>query len=331
MNPVVLDKILRYLGGNRSSNKENKVGYIDNNFRKNQDYIPGFPPSKIKQIQMFPDNEKLDREKFFVLNGDASNLRPTANIQDSTGNMINQWTVDGNKIRLTLFNGITLLKKWEENEIISRTTGFEELEQRGSWVDPKTDFLNVIWGMYIQRKEGTKNGFSFFSRSLRHNKDIHDGMGGTAYKGNLNIEGSLSVKKEIWHIGGYQFSKKYQATKDSIFDKRIGYAVGLYNFVYDDQRRGVCVMQFLDELCDGSWELKYLRCDKEDMGWGKLGEGGGEKFGGKYDQLISWGSPKVTFRWDNSVTWFDSPFAYEFDVTNEMISTAKNAPLIEPR
>ena len=197
---------------------------------------------------MFPDNEKLDREKFFVLNGDASNLRPTANIHDSTGNMINQWTVDGNKIRLTLFNGITLLKKWEENEIISRTTGFEELEQRGSWVDPKTDFLNVIWGMYIQRKEGTKNGFSFFSRSLRHNKDIHDGMGGTAYKGNLDIEGSLSVKKEIWHIGGYQFSKKYQATKDSIFDKRIGYAVGLYNFVYDDQRRGVCVMQFLDEI-----------------------------------------------------------------------------------
>jgi len=31
------------------------------------------------------------------------------------------------------------------------------------------------------------------------------------------------------------------------------------------------------------------------------------------------------------VTWFDSPFAYEFDVTNEMISTANNAPLIEPR
>ena len=56
---------------------------------------------------------------------------------------------------------------------------------------------------------------------------------------------------------------------------------------------------------------------------GKLGEGGGEKFGGKYDQLISWGSPKVTFRWDNSVTWFDSPFAYEFDVTNEMIIPPK--------
>ena len=112
-----------------------------------------------------------------------------------------------------MFNGITLLKKWEEDEIISRTTGFEELEQRGSWVDPKTDFLNVIWGMYIQRKEGTKNGFSFFSRSLRHNKDVHDGMGGTAYKGNFDIEGSLSVKKEIWHIGGYQFSKNIRQQK----------------------------------------------------------------------------------------------------------------------
>ncbi|HVD20992.1 MAG TPA: hypothetical protein VNB95_03525, partial [Nitrososphaera sp.] len=88
MNPVVLDKILRYLGGNRSSNKEKKVGYVDNIFRKKQEYIPGFPPSKIKQIQMFPDNEKLDREKCFVLNGDASNLRPIANIHDSNGNMI---------------------------------------------------------------------------------------------------------------------------------------------------------------------------------------------------------------------------------------------------
>jgi len=45
----------------------------------------------------------------------------------------------------------------------------------------------------------------------------------------LDIEGSLSVKKEIWYIGGYKFSKKYQATKDSIFDKPIDYAVGLYN------------------------------------------------------------------------------------------------------
>ena len=203
---MLLNKILRYLNGNRSSTRKNKVDYADNNFRKKQEYVPGFPLSKIKQIQMFPDNEKLDREKFFVLNGDASNLRQTANIPDSNGNMITQWTVDGNKIRLTLFNGITLLKKWEENEIISRTPGFEELEKRGSWVDPKSDFLNVIWGMYLQRKEGIKNGFSFFSRSLRHNKYIHDGMGGTAYKGNLDIEGSLSVKKEIWHTGGYQLS-----------------------------------------------------------------------------------------------------------------------------
>lgn len=45
----------------------------------------------------------------------------------------------------------------------------------------------------------------------------------------MDIEGSLSVKKEIWYIGGYKFSKKYQATKDSIFDKPIDYAVGLYN------------------------------------------------------------------------------------------------------
>ena len=82
MNPVVLEKILRYLGANKSSNKEYKAGHIDNSFRKKQEYIPGFPPSKIKQIQMFPDNEKLDREKFFILNGDASNLRPVANIPD---------------------------------------------------------------------------------------------------------------------------------------------------------------------------------------------------------------------------------------------------------
>src|SRR6476620_11730369 len=90
MNPVVLDRILRYLNGNRSSYKENKSDYADNNFRKKQEYVPGFPSSKIKQIQMFPDNVNLDREKFFVLNGDASNLRQAANIPDGNGNMINQ-------------------------------------------------------------------------------------------------------------------------------------------------------------------------------------------------------------------------------------------------
>ncbi len=89
-------------------------------------------------------------------------------------------------------------------------------------------------------------------------------MGGTAYKGNLDIEGPLSVRKEIWHTDGYQFSKKYQITDHTIYHRRVGYAVGLYNFVYDDQKREVAVMQFLNEKCDGSWELKYLRCDKED-------------------------------------------------------------------
>ncbi len=325
------NKILRYFRGKNQSQPDIRSTSNDSIMGKNKKYILDFPPSKEKNVQSFPDNKKLDREKDIVLNGDASNLRLMAKVLDSNGNNIDQWTVDGIKVRLTLFNGKTLLKKSQENEIIWETAGFEELEQRGSWVNPLTDFLNVIWGMYVQRKEGTKNGFSFYSRSLRHNKEIRDGMGGTSYKGNLDIEGSMSVKKEIWHTGGYQFSKKYQVTDHDIFDKRIGYAVGLYNFLYEDQKKGVCVMQFLDEKGDGSWELKYQRCDREDMGWGKMGEFGGKKFGGKYDQLITWGSPKVTFRWDNSVTWFDSPFAYEFQVTKEMIETARYAPLIEPR
>jgi hypothetical protein len=326
---VFVNKIINYLKRKPASYTEKHSTDSDNSSKIGK-YVPGFLPCKIKCAQMFRDNRKLDQEKYFVLNGDASNLRFAGKILAQSGEQVDQWTVDGNKIRLTLFNGITHLKKSQENEIISGTAAFKELEQRGSWVDSRTDFLNVIWGMYIQRKEGAKNAFSFFTRSLRHSKEIHDGMGGTSYKCNLDIEGSLTVKKEIWHTGGYQFSKKYPATDHSIFDKRIGYAVGLYNFLYDDQKRGVCVMQFLDEECDGLWKLEYMRCDRENMGWGKKGEKGGEKFGGKYDQIITWGSPKVTFRWDNSLTWFDSPFAYEFDVTNEMICTARNAPLIEP-
>jgi len=328
---MVFDKILRYLSGKNQGRPYIMNTSNDNDYKKNDKYILDFLPSKEKDVQRFPDNNNLDRERDFVLNGDASNIRPTARMQDSTGEDIEQWTVDGNKVRLTLFNGKTFLKKSQENEIILEMTGFGDLEKKGSWVHPQTDFLNVIWGMYVQRKEGTKNGFSFFSRSLRHNKEIHGGMGGTSYKGNLDIEGFMSVKKEIWHTGGYQFSKKYKVTEDDIFDKRIGYAVGLFNFLYDDQKKGVCITQFLDEQGDGSWELKYQRCDKEDTGWGKRGEFGGEKFGGKYDQLITWGSPKVSFRWDNSVTWFDSPFAYEFEVTDKMINSARNAPLIEPR
>lgn len=328
---MLIDKILDYIR-KKPRNQSYKLGpgVVDGS-GKNQKYLSSYPISLKKNIEIFPNNKKLQREKFFVLNGDASNLRIVAETKDGNGDGVEQWTVDGNKIRLSLFNGITLLSKLQENAIIADTAGFGELEQRGSWFDAGSDFLNVIWGMYVQRKEGTKNGFSFFTRSLRHNKQIRSGMGGTAYKGHLDIEGSMSVKKEIWHIGGYQFSKKYQVLDHDIFDERIGYAVGLFNFVYEDEKKGVCVMQFLDEKCDGSWQLKYLRCDREDMGWGKKGDQGGEKFGGKYDQLITWGSPKVTFRWDNSITWFDSPFAYEFDVTADMVKTARNAPLIEPK
>lgn len=195
---MFFNKIINCLKHSRASYTEKHSTYR-NNGSKIGKYIPGFAPSRIKPIHMFPDNRKLNREKCFTLNGDASNLRLVRKTLGHNGQQVDQWSVDGYKIRLSLFTGLTRLKKIQENEIIWHTAGFKELEQRGSWVDSRTDFLNVIWGMYVQRKEGTKNAFSFFSRSLRHRNEIHDGLGGTSYKGNLDIDGFLTVKKEIWH------------------------------------------------------------------------------------------------------------------------------------
>ena len=53
-------------------------------------YIPGFVPSRIKPILVVPDNRKLNREKWFTLNGDASNLRLVGISLDRYGEQVDQ-------------------------------------------------------------------------------------------------------------------------------------------------------------------------------------------------------------------------------------------------
>ena len=85
---MFFNKIINCLKRTPTSYAEKHSAYKNSGSRIGK-YIPGFVPSRIKPIQVFPDNRKLNREKWFTLNGDASNLRLVGKVWVTMGNM---WT-----------------------------------------------------------------------------------------------------------------------------------------------------------------------------------------------------------------------------------------------
>ena len=166
------------------------------------------------------------------------------------------------------------------------TYNFTELSKKGYWYKP-TDWKNVeITGEYLYKK-GEGPGITHYARSEDHSL-INNGCGGSSYKLKIHFDGTSSISKEQTHPKPW----KIQMNKGPVgkLDKDW---FGFKGIMYNLPDGTVKLENWLDPFLNNTWIKIAEYQDKG--GWGK----DGKKCHGKEDQIITWGSPTATFRWDN--------------------------------
>jgi hypothetical protein len=206
------------------------------------------------------------------------------------------WSVDS--------KGQTRLNVWTEgsgnfrqNEGID-TYNHSVIEARGYWYKP-SDWRNVEMTGYFRLNEYVEDEYSTYSRSIWHNR-THNGCGGSDYKLQLHFDGSVSLDKEEWHVHYTDQPKPSWMLERKIIDglgNLTNKWVGLKNIIYNTYQNGTfhpTMEVWIDQTNNGTWKKVHEYTDKGN--WGSTMN----RCGGAPDQLITWGSPVATFRWDNT-------------------------------
>ncbi|HJS64899.1 MAG TPA: hypothetical protein VJ767_08580, partial [Nitrososphaeraceae archaeon] len=171
------------------------------------------------------------------------------------------------------------------------TYNFTELSKKGYWYKP-TDWKNVeITGEYLY-KIGEGPGITHYARSEDHSL-INNGCGGSSYKLKIHFDGTSSISKEQTHPKPW----KIQMNKSS-FGKLDKDWFRFKGIMYNLPDGTVKLENWLDPFLNNTWIKIAEYHDKG--GWGK----DGNKCQGKEDQIITWGSPTATFRWDDVLVDF---------------------------
>jgi hypothetical protein len=253
-------------------------------------------PFGIKEIYPTKDGG----EQWFM---DMSDITqdPRASFEDSntglTRNPDGSWKVSSAEVRFNV-----LPSSGYHHELIN-TLDQQQLAAKGYMQSPN-DWKNVEITGYLKLNSqgGDVRGhsgallgghFTLYARGGKHTGfgASQGGCEGTSYHADWAYDGTTRFAKEQWHVS-YVFTP-YNAATDSIIGKWVGFKMIMYNI----QQNGITAVKmeiWVDPNDDGNWVNVNNFVDSG--GWGK---DGGE-CGGAPDQIISWGGPIVTYRWDNS-------------------------------
>jgi hypothetical protein len=209
------------------------------------------------------------------------------------------WRVTSTQVRYNVFTS----SGYNPSQIT--TLDHSELEQKGYMQSPN-DWKNVEMTGYVRvvtDNTDTEN-FVWYARGGRHTGNgAPEGCEGSSIKGDLFYNGRVRFAKEQWHVS-YVFRPTTTATTD-IEDRWVGFKTMMWNTVQSGGRfmeMELWMDKNLDGLQNGPWERVYQTSDTG--GWGD--EGG--ECGGASDQIITWGGPIATFRWDGAtdvhIKWF---------------------------
>lgn len=205
-------------------------------------------------------------------------LNNYGNIQENDNNSYNI----GDRSRLSVYSEDGI----DNDEGNMDTYDFSKLREKGYWHKP-TDWKNVeITGEYHYRG-GDGPGITHFVRSEDHSS-LHDGCGGSSYKNKIYFNGTSNFNKEQAHPTSWvmpHIEHNYGDLKNHWFRFK--------TIVYNFPMGYVKLENWLDPYNDNNWIKIGQHVDKGV--WGK----DGTKCGGKSDEIITWGSPNVTFRWDD--------------------------------
>ena len=175
------------------------------------------------------------------------------------------------------------------------TLDHAELEEKG-YMQSEKDWKNVEITGYIKLNNNniplSEGRFTWYSRGGHHTES--EPCEGVAYKGDIFFSGDTRFAKEQWHVS-YFFTDIKKDSKP-IKGKWIGYKFVLYNLENpsDSDETIVKMESWIDYNNNGEWVKINEYIDK-----GKWGDSG-KKCDGKNDQLITWGGPIATFRWDKA-------------------------------
>jgi hypothetical protein len=155
------------------------------------------------------------------------------------------------------------------------------------------DWRNFEMTQYVKVNTfPSDDNFSPNGRGGRHTgSGAPEGCEGSSMKGDVFFSGKVRFAKEQWHVS-YVFTNLKTAT-GSIEDKWVGIKFIVYNFV-ENNKVVVKTELWLDVNNNGN----FIKVDEnvDRGGWGTEGT----ECGGAPDQIISWGGPITTFRWDTA-------------------------------
>jgi hypothetical protein len=174
------------------------------------------------------------------------------------------------------------------------TLNQKELAARGYMQSPN-DWKNVEMTGIVKLISSLSNDqFNWYNRGGRHTNSAP--CEGTAYKADVMYYSSRQTRfnKEQWFSGGYSFTSPKNVSSSSIQGKWVGLKYIVYNFQMPDGKTAVMLQSWFDANADGKWIKINEFVDSG--GWGHEGS----HCGGAPDQLITWGGPIATFRWDNA-------------------------------
>jgi hypothetical protein len=172
------------------------------------------------------------------------------------------------------------------------STDQKHLAAQGYMLAPN-DWKNVEMTGYVKvvQNEPSHNHFTWYARGGHHTSSR--GCEGTALQGQLNVDGKTRFAKEQWQTGGYVFTLYKSSIVDSMTGKWIGLKTVIYNF-QEDGKTVVMMQNWADKDNNGNWVKIYEYVDR-----GGLANQGGHCGAANPDEIITWGGPIATFRWDN--------------------------------
>ena len=170
------------------------------------------------------------------------------------------------------------------------------LAQRGYMQSPN-DWKDVELTGYVKVNSGQSDeNFAWYARGGRHTgSGSPEGCEGSSIKADLGYDGRVRFAKEQWHVS-YVFTD-HKSAMSSIEDRWVGFKGIMYNIEQNGEtavKMEIWVDKNEDGNEDGPWEKVDENIDAG--GWGD----NGEECGGEPDQIITWGGPIATFRWDGA-------------------------------
>ena len=229
---------------------------------------------------------KAGGEQWFMNMNDPNHDNRTDPQTTLTKNADGSWKVTSNAVRFNVFTS----SGYHHDLIATLNQG--QLAAKGYMQSPN-DWKNIEMTGYVKFNKGdTSDGFTWYARGGHHTgSGFPLGCEGTSIKEELDFAGTTRFEKEQWHVH-YVFTPHKPAT-DPIQGKWVGYKAVMYNI----EQNGTIVVKeeiWLDPNNNGNWVKVNEFTDA-----GGFGDQG-QVCGGKSDQIITWGGPIATFRWDKT-------------------------------